>query len=256
MRAIPAGAATQPLIGIVADRGEPPHGVRKVPHRRRDEDPVPVDERRRPPVPEHGVARRSVPVAHDLTCRNGLGAFAEARAGSEPCHAVVTGPQQFPDRRQLAPRNGTSSPSSPRTVTHSSPAGAGGTPATSEVVTVVDKAVHSSAVGIEVWPETARVALIGPSTRFRVVPEQRVRNEIRCLEGSRGPRICEQRNVSKISHSTKRIARRAPLIRPVLKPVLEHVARTWCGRASKGGACGTEMCQDAAADAMYLPRGR
>ena len=63
----------------------------------------------------------------------------------------------------------------------------------------MDEAVHSSAVGIEVWPETSRVALIGPSTRFRVVPEQRVRNEVRRLEGSRGPRICEQRNVSKVS---------------------------------------------------------
>ena len=106
MKAIPAGAAAQPTIGIVADRGEPPHGVRKVPHRRRDEDPAPVDERRRPPVPEHGVARRYVPVAHDLTRRDGLGAFGEARAGSEPCDAVVTGPQQLPDRRKLAPGTG------------------------------------------------------------------------------------------------------------------------------------------------------
>ena len=77
----------------MTDRAELPDRVPEIPHRRRHEDAVPVDEGHRPPVPEHGVAGRDVAVADDVPLRERLGTLLESRLRREALNTVVVGPQ-------------------------------------------------------------------------------------------------------------------------------------------------------------------
>ncbi len=97
-----AAALLDPAVRVPLPLLLPSTRIPEASPRRRHADRIPVDERRRPLVCSDGVARRDVPVAHDLTRRDGLGAFFEAGLGSEARDAVVIGPQQLSDRRELA----------------------------------------------------------------------------------------------------------------------------------------------------------
>ena len=87
-------------VAVGANRAELPHRVREIPYRFGHEDAVPVDEGHGSSVPEHGVARSDVPVAHDLPLGDRLRPLLVAGVGREALRAAVVGPQQLAHRSQ------------------------------------------------------------------------------------------------------------------------------------------------------------
>ena len=125
--------------------------------------------------------------------------------------------------------------------------------------------MHPTPVRIEPRPEATHVPIVARSVRFRVVPEQGIRDKIGRLKRPGGAGIGEQRHINKVPQLTERTAGDTPLICPLLQRAFDAAAimddqssllparrltaawyriaiqrrevRTRCGRGQEDGVC-------------------